>query len=190
MTIRREHSWVGVILLRMTRGLFAVYQRNFGPELLGTVTTPIPHVERDDLAGSGVHRDPNPLLVRLFLPTTPQLIRFGFQASKHHICWTLWESDRSVIRTRRTALHDNVQELCQTDAPGAADSMEREAFAQHVFNQGTVLVCHAMIFGCRHTLSLARLTWMLLLAMAGMAIVLGPIRSTCWARVSDDHGCC
>jgi hypothetical protein len=32
--VRRDHSRVGVILIRMKRGLFPVYQRNLGPEFL------------------------------------------------------------------------------------------------------------------------------------------------------------
>ncbi|MDP9145257.1 MAG: hypothetical protein M3N43_11270 [Actinomycetota bacterium] len=92
--------------------------------------------------------------------------------------------------TRPQALHDKVQEPCQTDAHGTADPTEGDALAQQVFNQGTLLVCNDTVFGSGHNLSLARFTLMILFAMAGMAIFLVPIRSTLWARVSDDHGCC
>ena len=38
----RNHALIGVILIRMKRGLFPVYQRELGPQLFGTVATAIP----------------------------------------------------------------------------------------------------------------------------------------------------
>jgi hypothetical protein len=41
-----------------------------------------------------------------------------------------------------------------------------------------------------HKLASARLAPMILFAAVNMAIFLELCRSTPWARVSDDHGCC
>jgi hypothetical protein len=42
----------------------------------------------------------------------------------------------------------------------------------------------------RRELTATRFTSVILLPMARMAILLVPVRATCWTRVSDDHGCC
>jgi hypothetical protein len=89
----RNHPGVGVILIRVERGLFLVHQWNLHPQLLGTVTTPITHVKRHHLAGGGVHGDPDPRLVGPLLHATPHLIGFGFQPSKHHVRGTRWNPD-------------------------------------------------------------------------------------------------
>jgi hypothetical protein len=74
----------------MECGLLTVHPRDLGPQLFGTVTTAISDVKGDDLAGPGIHGDPDPLLVRLLLHKAPHLIGFGFQLPNHHICWTDW----------------------------------------------------------------------------------------------------
>jgi hypothetical protein len=45
---------------------------------------------------------------------------------------------------------------------------------QEVFNHGALLIRHEAVFGCGHNLAFARLTLMMLLPMAGMAIFLVP----------------
>jgi hypothetical protein len=59
-----------------------------------------------------------------------------------------------------------------------------------VFDHSALLVGNATVFGRGDKLALARFTLMILFAMTGVAIFLVPGGSTCWARVSDDHGCC
>jgi hypothetical protein len=95
-----------------------------------------------------------------------------------------------VIRAVRKTFHHKVQEPGETDAHGTADTAQRDALAQQVFNLGALLVRNATVFGGRHKLALARVTLMILFAMVGMAIFLIPVRSTLRARVSDDYGCC
>jgi hypothetical protein len=95
-----------------------------------------------------------------------------------------------MVGTRRKALDHTVQEPGEADAHGTADTAQRDALAQQVCNQGALLVRNATVFGGRHKLALPRFTLMILFAMVGMAIFLIPGRSTLWARISDEHGCC
>jgi hypothetical protein len=53
--LRRNHTRVGFILVRMKRGLFPLYRRDLGPQLLGTLMAAIPDVKRNDLAGGSVY---------------------------------------------------------------------------------------------------------------------------------------
>ena len=48
----RNHAVIGVILIRMERGLLTVYRRDLGPQRFGTVATAIADVKRNDLAGA------------------------------------------------------------------------------------------------------------------------------------------
>ena len=79
-----NHALVGFVSIRMERGLLTVHQRDLSPQLFGSLTTPVAHVTRDDLACLGIHRHPEPLLVRFLSHTAPQLIRFGVQLQADH----------------------------------------------------------------------------------------------------------
>jgi hypothetical protein len=95
VSLRRNDTAIGVVLICMECGLLTVHRRDLGPQLFGTVTTAIPDVKRNDLTRLGVHGDPDPLLIGLLLYKAPQLIGFGFQLPKHHISWTGWLLDVS-----------------------------------------------------------------------------------------------
>ena len=88
--LRRNHTGIGVVLIRVERGLLTVHQRDLRPQLFGTITTAIPDVKGDDLAGPGIHGDPDPLLVRLLPYKAPHLIGFSFQLPNDYICWADW----------------------------------------------------------------------------------------------------
>jgi hypothetical protein len=90
---RWNHALVGFVLIRMEPGLLTVPQRNLGPQLFGSLTTPVAHVKRDDLARLGIHSNPQPLLVRLLSYKAPQLVGFGFQPPNYYIGWTDWQLD-------------------------------------------------------------------------------------------------
>jgi len=77
--LRRHHTSIGVILIRVERGLLTVHHQDLRLQLWGTLTTAIPDVNGDDLAGPGINGDPDPRLVRLLSDNAPHLIRFGFQ---------------------------------------------------------------------------------------------------------------
>ena len=57
----------------MERRLCTGDRRHSGPELLATLTTPMPSMKRHDVAGGRIHSDPDPLCVRLLLDPTPPL---------------------------------------------------------------------------------------------------------------------
>src|SRR5215831_10358540 len=61
---RRNHFLIDHILIRVKRGVVPVGWRNLGPQVLATRVAAIAHVKRNDLAGLGIHSDPDPLLVR------------------------------------------------------------------------------------------------------------------------------
>ena len=84
----------------MERRLYTGDQRHIGPELLATLTTLMPSMKRNALAGGRIHSDPDPLIVRLLLYTAPHLIGFGFQPGQHDRGGTRGELDMEVIGAR------------------------------------------------------------------------------------------
>ena len=50
----------------MERRLCTGDQRHIGPELLATLTTPMPSMKRNDLAGGRIHSDPDPCVFAFF----------------------------------------------------------------------------------------------------------------------------
>src|SRR2546425_8719476 len=99
----------------------------------------------------------------------------------------MWHSDMEVIGTGSKAFHDKMQEPRETDTYRTADTAERDALTQQMFNQSALLVRNATVFGRGHKLALARFALMILFAVASMAIFLVPVRATRWARVSHNH---
>jgi hypothetical protein len=186
----RNHALIGVILIRMERGLLTVYQRDLGPQFFGIVATAIPDVKRHGLAGGGVHGDPNPLPVGLLLRKAPHLIGFGFQPWKHHVGWAIRELNMSVIRTGGKALHHKVQEPRETDTHRPTDPAQGNALAQQMLNERALLVRNEVLFGVGHKLASACLALMILFAAVNMAVFLELAQPTPWARVSDNYGCC
>jgi hypothetical protein len=72
---------------------------------------------------------------------------------------------------------------------GTAERAERDPLAQEMFDLHALLVWNAPVQGVRGQLAMARLTLMMLFALAGMAIFLVSVRSIRWAGVSDGHSC-
>jgi hypothetical protein len=96
----------------------------------------------------------------------------------------------SVIGTGRKALHHKVQKPCETNTDSTADPPQRDTLTQQMFNRRALLVRNATVRGVSHKLASARLAVMVLFTSVRMAIFLKACRSTRWAHVSDDHGCC
>ena len=69
-------------------------------------------------------------------------------------------------------------------------AMKRETFAQQLGDPLALRLGNGPVHSVYCKLAAARFALMILLPMAGMAIFLVPGRSTCWAGVSDEHGCC
>ena len=64
---RRNDPCVDGILIDIERRLLTVHRRKIRPQLLRTLVTAIPDMERNDLPCLFVHGDPDPLFVGLFL---------------------------------------------------------------------------------------------------------------------------
>jgi hypothetical protein len=80
----------------------------------------------------------------------------------------------SIIGTGGKALHHKMQEPGEADAHHTADPTQRDALTQQVFHRGAPLIRNEAIFGPGTKLAFTRLTLMILLPMAGMAIFLVP----------------
>ena len=105
--LRRHNTGIGVVLIRVERGLHTVHLRDLRPQRYGTLTTAIPDVKGDDLAGP--HGDPDPLLARLLPYNAPQLIGCSSQLPNDDICWANWSLDVSGLGTGRKARDHKVQ---------------------------------------------------------------------------------
>jgi hypothetical protein len=187
---RGNHPVVDLIAICIERGLLLIDRWDLRPELFPTLTTPIAHVKRNDLARLRVHSDPEPLLVRPLPDEAPHLVGFGFQLPNHHVGWTGRQLHVSVLGTSCKAFHHTAQEPRETDAHSPADPTERDALTQQVFNQHALLVRNGAPFGASHKLAPACRALMMLFAAVDMAVVLELWRSTPWTRISDDRGCC
>jgi len=97
------------------------------------------------------------------------------------------DADVEVIGAGGNTCHHTVQEPRQADTHSTAHPTPRDALAQSVFYHGALPAPDATVFGRDHNLAFARMTLMMLLRMAAMAILLGADRSTGWACLSDDH---
>jgi hypothetical protein len=75
--LRRDHAFVGLILIGVKPGLLAIRHRDLSPQLLSALPPTIPHVEGYNLMGFGVHGHPDPWLVGSLLYGAPHLIGFS-----------------------------------------------------------------------------------------------------------------
>jgi len=186
----RDHSFIDLILVGMEHGLFPIGQRNIGPECLATVTTPIAHMECNDLARSRIHRNPDPLFVRFLLHEAPRLIGLRFQVRQQDSGGLGGTLHMQVIRTGRKAFYHKVQQPRETHTDRTADATEGDPLAQQLGNPLALLGRNVPISGGRCKLAAACFTLMILLPVAGVAIFLVLVRSTRGARVADEHGAC
>jgi hypothetical protein len=72
--------------------------RNLRPQALGTPTTAITDIERNHLTAPGIHGNPDPLFVSLFLHKAGHFIRFHLQALDHHVRGARDGLDMEMIR--------------------------------------------------------------------------------------------
>ncbi len=164
---RRNHPSIGLRLIRVERRLFPVDPGERGPQFFGSRAPPIPHMKRNDLAGCGIHGDPDPVLVGLLLHKTPHLVGCGFQPSDDHVGWTLGKPHMSVIGTGGTAFHHTVQEPGEAAADRAAEPAQRDALTQQGCNHGAPRLRNAAVVGRGTQLAFTRLTLLILRPMAG-----------------------
>jgi hypothetical protein len=117
----RNHALIDLRSSGVDRGLRWIDFWDLRPELCPTLTTPVAHVKRHDLARLGVHGHPAPWLVRLLPDEAPHFIGLGFQPPHDHGCWLDWELDREVIGAGCDAFHSKVPEPREADAHSPAD---------------------------------------------------------------------
>ena len=121
---RRNDPCVDGLLIGRECRLLTVHRRKIRPQLLRTLVTAIPDMERNDLPGLFVHGDPDPLFVGLLLHKAPHLVRFHFKTPNKHIPGRRHGPHMQMIRQGRKAGDDKVHEPSDTDANRAAHAME------------------------------------------------------------------
>jgi hypothetical protein len=105
----------------------SIHLGNLGPQLCSTFTASATNVERNNLARVGIHRNPDPWLVRLLPDEAPHLIGLGFQSSDDHVYWTDGELGIEVVGTGCKAFGHKAQEPREADTHHPADPAERDA---------------------------------------------------------------
>jgi hypothetical protein len=130
------------------------------------------------------------LFIRLLLHKAPHFIGFCFQAGQHHLGWLSRALGMEVIGAGCKAFRHKVQQPRETHADSTADPTEGDTLAEQVFNLHALLGRNTPVQDIRRELVATRFTLVILLPMTGMAVLLVPVCSTCWTRISDDHGGC
>jgi hypothetical protein len=120
---RRNDPCVDGIWIGIERRLLTVPRRQIRPQLLRTLVTAIPDVERHDLPGLFVHGDPDPLFVGLCFHKAPHLVRFHLKTPNEHIPGRGHGPSMQMVRQHCKAGDHKVHEPLDTDANGAANAM-------------------------------------------------------------------
>jgi hypothetical protein len=84
---RRNDTSIGFLLIRVKGGLLTICRRDIGPQLGCTFATPIANMEGHVLARGGVHRQPQPLLIRLLLDNATHFVRLNVRSLVDHRIW-------------------------------------------------------------------------------------------------------
>src|SRR5262245_31859940 len=108
--------------------MLTVCVRNHSPQLLETLTTAVTHMERNNLACFGIHRQPNPLLVLLGLHEAGHGSVLGLSLPPEHRPKQPCMSGPQVIGHprchRRTAMGPLVRRLDYHTAGRPTESVE------------------------------------------------------------------
>jgi hypothetical protein len=121
-------------LIGIERGVVTVCLRDLRPQAFGTLPAAIPHVKGHHLAGLGVHRDPDPLLVGFLVDEAAHFIRFHRKPLHHHITVIGNRLDMERIRQGLEALDQETQEPLEVDTHRTADAAQRYPLYQQVFD--------------------------------------------------------
>jgi hypothetical protein len=84
---RRNDASIGFLLIRVKGGLLTICCRDIGPQLGCIFATPIANMEGHVLARGGVHRQPQPLLIRLLLDKATHFVRLNVRSLDDHRIW-------------------------------------------------------------------------------------------------------
>ena len=110
MLCSRYHPGVCHILIRVKSRVSTVGLRNLGLQHPGAFATAIPDVIAHDLAALGVHRHPNPLLVRLVLDEARHFVGFDFEALDHDVRIARDRLDMGMIGQRFKIIDNKARE--------------------------------------------------------------------------------
>jgi hypothetical protein len=179
--LRWDHAFVGLILIGVKPGLLAIRQRDLSPRLLSALPTTIPDVEGNNLAGFGVHGNPDPWLVGSLPYGAPHLV--GFSLVNDDLGWPYRLPYMQVVGTRRKAFHHEVQQPRESDTYCTTDPAQRDALAQQVCNQRALLVRNDVVVKAGHKLASTCFAVMILFAGVRMAIPLVSGRLTLWGHL-------
>src|SRR5215475_5695130 len=124
MLRRGNHPFVHDIVVGVKCGALTISHRHLCPEALGTPTTAVPYVKRNHLAACGIHRDPDPLLVRLLLHEATHFVRFYLQASNHNLAVASDGLDMEMIRQRLNTVNQKAQEPLGTHTDSATNAAQ------------------------------------------------------------------
>ena len=91
--LRRNHTCIGVILIRMERGLLTVRPTGSWPTALWHCPTAIPHVKGNDLAGLASMAIQIHCLLAFFRTKLHISSASASSCRMHHVGWTDWELD-------------------------------------------------------------------------------------------------
>jgi hypothetical protein len=171
----------------MKRGALTVRIRNLCPQLRGALTATITHMKGNHLAGLGIHRDPDPLLIRLFLDEAAHFIRFHLKPLNHHVTVTGDWLDMKMIRQCLEALDQETSEPLEVDPHRTTDTRQRYSLPQPAFDQRSAVIRDGVLCEAVDKLTATVIALMVLFAMVDVAIVLVLGGLTPWTHVADDH---
>ena len=169
---RGHHAVIDGIVLWRKRGVFTGPQGTSGPERLPAFVTAIPPMQRQDVAGDGVQGHPHPLLVRLGLHDAPPRIGFRLQARHPYGGGACRQGHVEGIRRRGNARDPTGSQPGEPATHGTAQPAPREAFAPQWLALSAVCGRTTPVHRLRRALTAAGCTRIMLLAMAGLPIVL------------------
>jgi hypothetical protein len=162
--------------------------RNLGPQALDTLTATITHMKGNHLAALGIHGDPNPLLIRLFLDEAAHFIRFHLKPLYHHITVIGDGLDMEMIRQCLEALDQETQERLEFDTHRTTDAAQRDPLHKQAFNQCLCVIRDEIWLKAFDKLATTAVALMILFAVVNVTIFLILGRLTPWTHVSNDHG--
>jgi hypothetical protein len=179
----------GFVVIRVKGGLRTIRRRDVGPQLCCTWTAPIAHMEGNDRARGGGHRQPKPLLVGFLLDTAAHLVRLNVQSLDDHRMGRGEGLYRQMIgQSRKTGAH-KVYKPPAAHPHHTANAVEGDLLAYQAFHQGTVLGRHEALRRASHKLATTGLALIVLFAGMDMPIFLELLGSTCWICLSHAHHC-
>ena len=175
------------ILSGVRRGVLTGRLRTLGPPALGPLTAPITRRPGQHLTAFGLHRAPEPLLVRLLLADAPPCVRFDLQASHHPLAVARAGLAVERLRHRRNTVTQKAQEPCEPATDSAPTAAPGKPFHQQACDERTGVIREAALCAAGDQRTAAVVAVIVRFAVLKMAVVLGLGRLTPWTRIADDH---